>query len=524
MQPRSLVLLFTLHLALAAGGCDEGEVEPAAGSVPGLVVVVSVDQLMPEQLERYDAAWEGGFRRLLDGGQVFTDAVHDHAITYTSPGHASLVTGVVPARHGIVANSWQERRDGEWESVPSVSDPRTEVVGGGGEGRSPHRLLADALPDWIAAAHPDARVVSLSGKHTAAVLLAGRAPGHVYWFSPGERAFVTSDHYRAELPAWVTSVNRQLAAPLAEAERCWESGVPAELHDLSRRDTVAYEADGLSAHFPHCADDPRFRHEGHFMSRTPFLDRATLELAREAVDALEPGRRGVPDYLAVGLSTTDRVGHDFGPWSREQLDNLIRADRELGEFLEFLDRELGPDGYLLALSSDHGVLPLPEYLGELGEPGRRLTSELRDELERAAEGLEDGGAEARRRLAEGLEEVEWVEQAMPLELLASEAPADSFVTLYRNSFHPERLTSTMARYGVEVRLSEGTLVRASGTTHGEPYLHDRRVPLILYGREIPAGARDEAVRTVDLAPTLAALLGVEAPGGVDGEDLGTAVP
>lgn len=524
----ALVALAAVALALSTATCALA----AQPGSPDLVVVIAVDQLMPDHLERYDAAFEGGLRTLLDEGFTFRDAVHDHAITYTSPGHASIATGVVPARHGIVGNSWREWRDGDWVNVSSVADPATRLVGGSGSGSSPMNLLVNGLPDWILQAHPESRVVSLSGKNTTAVLLAGRARGDVYWFSLASEGFVTSTYYGDALPDWVERANREGARDLGDG-RCWESDLAPEVAALSRRDTVAYELDGVHTHFPHCVDDSRFRSRAHFVSRTPYLDTWTLALAREAVDALELGRRGPPDYLALGLSSTDRVGHDYGPWSREQLANLVGLDRELGAFFQFLDERVGRDRYVVVLTSDHGVLPLPEYLEELGEFGVRLPAGVGPAFRQAADevglapprgGGAPGGegseaAQVRERLARALEELEWVAGAMPLELLAGEAPADSFVVLYRNSFHPRRLTTNMARYGVEVRPHEGVLSGSTGTTHGQPYLHDRRVPLVVSGGGIGAGRSDEPARTVDIAPTLARILGIEVPEDLDGRTL-----
>lgn len=538
--------------------------EPVDSEPPSLVVLVAVDQLMPDHLERYGEVFQGGLRTLMDEGLVFSDAVHDHGITYTSPGHASLATGVVPSRHGIISNSWREWRDGEWVSVSSVADPNTRTVGGGGGGSSPRNVLTDGLPDWILEADPESRVVSVSGKSTASVLMAARARGHVYWFSTGAPGFVTSTFYRTELPEWVVQVNEEVVPHLVPTG-CWEADLSPEAAALSRPDTVPYEADGVQVHFPHCVDDAVYRNHAHFVSRTPFLDDATFALARAAVEALglggaqagEPGGeqagesggeqagesasdasgRRAPDYLAVALSATDRVGHEFGPWSREQLQNLVHLDRELGAFLDFLDETVGRDRYVLALSSDHGVLPLPEYLVEQGEYGVRLGGELSAAIRAAAEEAgvgpppgprvdegvgEASGAEAaelRERAARAMEEVEWVEAAMPLELLAGDMPADSFVDLYRRSFHPDRITTNVSRYGVEVRPREGVMVRSTGTTHGVPYLHDRRVPLIFFGAGIEAGVSATPARTVDVAPTLARIGGVPAPDGLDGRDL-----
>lgn len=505
-------------------GCQEEE--PANR----LAVVLVVDQLTPDLLERYDSAFEGGFRRLLDAGVYFPNAIHDHAVTYTSPGHASLSTGVHPARHGVVSNSWREQMQGEWGGVSSVEDPEARTVGGSGGGNSPHRLVVDGLPDWLLEQSPESRVVSVSGKSTAAVLMAARARGHVYWYSTGAGGFVTSDHYRSQLPAWVEEVNAR-SATLLPADQCWRAELLPGVAALSRPDTVPYEFDGVHTFLPHCVGDEPYDRLPQLVAQSPFLDVLTLELARQAVRSLDLGGRGVPDYLSVALSSTDRVGHRYGPYGREQLENLIQLDGELDAFLAFLDETLGEEGYMVVLASDHGVLPMPEYLQEQGLPGRRVSGSGAALREVAADalGIESDFAEGellqllgpdeRERLARAMEELDWVEEAYTLEELAGDAPGSErgeFLELYRRSYHPGRLSSRLSLYGVELRLSEGILTGGSQTTHGAPYVHDRGVPLLLVGTGISSGVRQEVVRTVDVAPTLAALMGIEVPVEIDG--------
>ncbi len=508
-------------LVLAVAACS-----PSAEEAPNLAVLIAVDQLIPEHLEAYAPAYEGGFARLLAEGHTFEDAVHAHASTFTGPGHATLATGVVPARHGIVANSWREWDGEEWAGVSAGSDPSTSRVGRGGSGTSPHHLLVDGFGDWLLAAHPEGRVVSLSGKSGAAAFLGGRNRGHVWWFDTAVGGFITSDYHRDAMPPWVERVNEGLVQRVV-GDGCWRDELPDEIAALSRRDEVSWEADGTHTAFPHCATDAPYSSEAHFVSRTPALDAAILEMARAAVRELELGRRGVPDYLALALSATDRIGHEFGPFSREQLVNLVQLDRELGAFLDFLDEEVGAGNWTLALSSDHGVIPMPEHLEETGEFGLRVRGGMGGPMRTAAEGLPPTGAElegpevaaARRAIAEALAEVEWIERGITLEELAGEDEADSILALYRASFHQERLGARVADFGVEGLPQEGVLVRNSGTTHGQPWLYDRRVPIVFLGARVPAGETRDPARTVDVAPTLAHILGIPVPEGLDGSVL-----
>jgi predicted AlkP superfamily pyrophosphatase or phosphodiesterase len=218
------------------------------------------------------------------------------------------------------------------------------------------------------------------------------------------------------------------------------------------------------------------------------------------------------------------VGHGFGPRSLEQLDNLVRLDEELGRFLDFLDEEVGEGRYVVALTSDHGSLMLPEARAELGLPGGRLT---RDSVAALQTVVNQAAAEATLPaeradlLARVVMETSWVARAWSHATLTSgEELADSFAVLEQNSLYAGRMSGLLSRAGVQMQLTEGTVtwVVPLGTTHGSPYLYDRRVPWILYGPGIPPGTRTDRVGATDVAPTLAGMLGVTTPEDLDGTD------
>jgi predicted AlkP superfamily pyrophosphatase or phosphodiesterase len=255
---------------------------------------------------------------------------------------------------------------------------------------------------------------------------------------------------------------------------------------------------------------------------TPKLDRATVALAEEAISALQLGARGHVDYLALGLSQLDRVGHFFGPLSLEQFDALLRVDQLLGEFLDYLDEQVGKDRYVLALTSDHGVVQLPEFRQELGLTGRYVTGSTIQEAYRVARAAtaESSGREAdRAEVIRRLEMQDYIADVMTIEQLAGPVSADSFVALYQRSYFPGRVPGFLAREGLIVRMTEGVHTDPEPTTHGSPYLYDRHVPLIFVGRGIKPGFNDARVRSVDVAPTLARLAGIPTPEDLDGRPL-----
>ncbi len=518
--PAVSVLLFTLLAACGGRAQDQR---------PRLVVLVAVDQLRADMLDTYDSLFTGGLRRLRDTGYRFTNAVQDHAITHTAAGHAALATGVYPSRNGIVVNSWAERRGDGWRGVYAVEDSLSRIIGlPAAAGRSPANLLREGLPDWMVAADSATQVVSVSRKDRSAITLAGKTRGHVYWLAPAEGRFVTSAYYADNYPGWVERFNRDVM-PTFYQDSVWTSTVP-ESARATTPDTAAWEGDGVHTYFPHRFSDESAGttavDKNLWISGTPFVDAATLAFARTAVQELGLGQDRSPDYLAVALSQTDIVGHGFGPESREQLDNLLRLDRELDDFLSFLDETVGEGRWVLGLSADHGVLSTPEYLAARGESARRVyRDDLLPVIEQARAAVEGGstsgnGEDAQLRAARILETSPLIEDAIPYSEIAAGPPADSFVTLYRKSYHEGRVTAPLLQYGIlsEIRLPYGMLLSSSatGTSHGSPYWYDRHVPFVLTGAGIEPGASEAPARTIDMAPTLAALLGIRIPADLDG--------
>jgi predicted AlkP superfamily pyrophosphatase or phosphodiesterase len=530
---------FAAALALLAA---PAAAEPPAA--PRLVLLLAVDQLRPE---RVSSELPGGLGLLAREGRVFTDAALDHAMTETCPGHATMLTGSHPARAGIPANEFFDPESGA--EVYCAFDPSPAAREIGGEsGLSPDALRVTALGDWLKTARPESRVFAVSGKDRGAIMLGGARPDGAYWYRSGAPPrFTTSRYYRDALPDWVERFNG--ADPprdgfLAALPERWEHAAPTR---PLAPDDFAGEATRYSRTSPHPLRDPDLARFGEQLFLTPFLDEVTLDFARRLVEAEDLGGDAAPDLLGVSLSATDSVGHLYGPASHEADDALRRLDAALARFLGELETRTG-GALVVALTADHGVLPLPEWLASAGqatcpEPsGRAGIRSIGLGLLRTmwwqlgprlawpsawvrfanSQGLVDRSLAARQGVP--------VERAVALAKQSLErSPAIAHVwseaeiasaegalaELYRHSFVPGRSGDFV------VQPAEGCLVSSydSGTSHGSPYDYDRRVPIVLRGPGIEAGPVPGPAATVDLAPTLAARLGIGVPPGLDGRAL-----
>jgi predicted AlkP superfamily pyrophosphatase or phosphodiesterase len=514
---------------------------------PKLVVLITVDQLRADLLDRYDKLFTGGFRRLRDRGMRFTNTTVDHAITISHPGHVTLATGVVPSRHGIVDAAFFEGLPGHRHLVDSLQDPSESIVGEPGQkGVSPRKILSPTISEWILAADPQSRCVALGSGQYSSLLHAGHARPDVYWYSIQAGRYVTSSFYRKDYPDWVDRFNREQLPKLKEASNPWELRVPEEGRELAFPDEMLYEADKVHITFPHRLEDldpegkladPEVRRKSlaWWIATTPTLDAATLALARESVTALSLGQRQSMDYLSIVVSQVDDIGHFYGPFSLEQLDNLLRLDQELEELFKFLDAKVGQERILVALSADHGVPNVPEQDRERGRQARRLkVEEVEAALEAARKAASSSALtpeEIGIRVAGVLNRFDFVADAMtPGPLLDPGPTCDPFTALYRNSYRADRVPrfplfslahegEGAGEYGIAVRLTRGTMIDLDPAVHGSPYEVDRQVPLVFMGPGVPRGLSDQRAHTTDLAPTLARLAGIQAPADLDGHPL-----
>ncbi len=523
-----------LFAALLLATCAPAPAPPPAPppeGTPRLVLFLVIDQGRHDTFERFRPLLTSGLARLLDESVSFTRAFHEHAATNTAPGHATLATGVHPARHGIVDNWWLDRASGE-------------MVAAVGEDLSPARLAASSLGDWLKAAYPPSRVLAAGGKDRGAILTAGRDADAAYWADEDEDGrFVTSDYYRADEPPWLADYHRRLY-PDRYFARNWEP-LPEVVAHAAEYGLEPLDRGLIEDRFPHriggVSPVPDQGFYSRFLHRTPFGDAYLADFARALIEGEELGADAYPDFLGLAFSAMDKIGHNYGPDSPEILDTLLRLDRAIGELLDFVDRRIGLEHTLVSLSSDHGVTPVPEVLAARGLAARRLGAgevpcfqqahaALQERFgegkwfrrgfyldRRAARGagIEPAEIEAEtRRLIEGCPGV--VRVWTGSELGDGDGGGDDPIRrLYANSFHPDRGPDLF------VQLEPHVLRPISGaTTHGTVYPYDRHVPWLLRLPSGRAATVDEPVATVDVAPTLAALLGLTPPAGLDGVDRG----
>lgn len=557
MRPRPLRL--ALAAALVMSCVRESTAPPPAAEVtrPRLAIVLVVDQMRADYLTRYADLYTGGLARFRREGAWFTEGHVQHALTYTAPGHASVATGSHPSHHGIVANDWYDRSDGAM--VYAAEDPQAKPSLASGEaalpGRSPRQLLRLGLGDWLKAQEPGARVFSVALKDRAAVLMGAQRPDRAYWYSPEVAGYVSSSWYAdgAPPPAWVAGFNAS-GAVMQRFARGWTRLRDFSAYLRSGPDRVDAEADGQHTEFPHLFDDGTPASAAAFAKDllvTPFGDELTLGFARGLIEAEQLGADDVPDLLMISCSSADYIGHAYGPFSHEVEDYYLRLDGWLGEFLGYLDEHVGKDSYVLALTADHGALPLPEEarlrgyhsarrvpeavyhqqaraavmvaLGELKLPEAALQHIGEDGVWLDAAVAEAAGvapADLRTAAARALRGLDFVADSFTADELAG--PTDQkrpFMTRYQRSFQAARSPDVVLRY------KQWNLVdaRERGTSHGSPYAYDTHVPVLFFGAGVQAGQHAQPAGTVDVAPTLAALLRVTTPGDLDGRSLASTI-
>lgn len=494
-------------------GLTGASLASAYNAQPKLVVVIVIDQFRGDYLQRGDPQFTGGFRTLLDRGAFFANCNYDYANTETAPGHATLFTGAYSDGHGIFANEWWDQDQGQF--VTAVFDDTTQLVGVAGKqpGASPHNLLADTLGDELKmATQGQARVYAISLKDRAAVLPGGFSANGAFWIEPGSGDFITSSFYMQQLPAWVQQFNQS-----GNANRYWNQEWKDGKGNVLQRTTRQANSKFYDV-----------------IGGTPFANDYEFDFARELIAQEKLGQGPSTDLLAISLSANDILGHRVGPNSPQIRAMALALDREIGEFLAYLGKQIGLANVWVALSADHGIAPVPDYAQKFRVPAERLeapafTAKLNvaisNRLKRPAsefvhasdydithlfldseafDALKIKEADAERMVGEALRPMHITRYFTRTQLQNGEVAPDALGRRYLHSY------SSHGGWWILARPAPFVLAGA-GTSHGSSYAYDRHVPLILYGLPFAPGVYREASEPVDMVPTLASLLGIEAP-------------
>jgi arylsulfatase A-like enzyme len=508
---------------------------------PKLVVLLVVDQMRADYVDKFRLAWTGGLKRLVDEGAWFRNAAYPYAATETCVGHATISTGALPTTHGMISNEWWDR--GLGKSVTCTADPNVKNVGYAGAtvigGDSAVKMLLPAFADELKFQWGGgSRVVTFSLKARASITMGGRTADAVTWFDPSVGAWTTSTAF----PAAPFVEEYAKAHPVSgDYGKTWAPLLPSSSYLYAQAAIGAVPPADYSRTFPHPlrgkADstkaDPLFYSQ---WQASPYADTYLAELAKTAVDKLALGKHEVTDFLAVSFSSVDYVGHAFGPRSWEIQDILARLDRDLGALFAHLDGAVGKGNYVVAFSADHGVVPIPDDLVKSGrEAGWLNLAGVQAHIETALEpfhfpkpiiseisatdvyfapGVYDKLKSDPAALDAVLKAIEAVPGVFTVyrgeELEDSPATRSPLRTAQANSFFPARsgdLLLVPKPYWPWDSSAPGA-IRTYGTTHGSPYAYDQRVPVLFMGYGIQPGEYFESATPADIAPTLAALCGV----------------
>ncbi len=522
---RNTCLVLLLGIMLCFAGCTFQDKSLEQATPPKLVVFISIDQWHQDLLERYKDHYTGGFKAIWQQSRFYRNAFHDHAATLTGPGHSVLLTGAFPNKTGITGNYFY---DHESQQVTyCVADPEQHVIGVDGvlEGRSgvsPVNLLTPTVGDLLKARYPQSKVYSVSGKDRSGILMAGRKADGVFWYDKSIGQLVTSSFYAQKLPGFIQNFNQQ--HPIQQyAPDTWRRLKPASFYDrLARKDLFDGERLIDNKNFPYRLKSGADTRSFHSMvSRTPFADRYILEASQYIINSQQLGQDETPDLISIGLSATDYIGHTWGPYSQEALDHMLRLDRYLGDFFDSIKQQFGDD-VVIALSADHGVQPLPEYLVQQGRDSKRIPKQrVIDDVMAIADKLQqefghdkplielkaghyflfnDGvSMKQRRRLAKEIEQLDYIQQVVLADALSQSED--------NNSRYVQRVFYKPRAQDMYLLFKPYYLVnRSLGTTHGSVHQYDQQVPIAFIGKSFQPTLVEDKVSTTDIAPTLAKAL------------------
>lgn len=523
MRSVKTVSALLLVLLVNPGPALAGPQRRTPANPPKLVVLLVVDEMRADYVDQFGRNWKKGLRRLFHSGSRFTQAAYPYWNTVTCPGHSTIGTGTFPATHGMILNAWWDRAAGK--QVNCTDDAGVSTVTSTGTrpaGQSPKNLRAATLADEMRAQlGPTTRVVTLSLKARSAIGLAGHGGDAAVWFSGN--SWTTSTFYGEKLPEFVQRYEREHSVE-ASFGKPWTKLLRESAYQYSDDAAGEIPPSGGTRTFPHAISTVTD------WINSPFPDVALGELAEGAVNELHLGQGQGTDFLGVSFSALDEVGHDYGLRSHEVQDVLARLDVTIGKLLDFLDRAVGRKNYVVALTADHGVAPIPEQARAEGKDAGRITTNDFAGVGKVLESYFGPGQhiqrilytemylapgiyaklkanpEAMRRVKEEILKVPGVWRVYQAEELEGrKADRDPATRAAALSYFPERSGDLI------ILSKQHWLMSTAATTHGTGHPYDVRVPVILMGSMFRPGKYRSAATPADIALTLANIVGIEMP-------------
>ncbi|CAH0312344.1 MULTISPECIES: alkaline phosphatase PafA [unclassified Pedobacter] len=512
---------------------------PTEVARPKLVVGLVVDQMRWDYLYRYYNRYtNGGFKRLINEGFSVENTFIPYTPTYTACGHTCIYTGSVPAVHGIIGNDWYDPETKK--NVYCTEDSSVSTVGStpSSEGNmSPKNMLTTTITDELRlATNFRGKVIGISLKDRGSILPAGHAANAAYWYQGSTGNWITSTYYMKEVPTWIADYNKLKLANKFYAKN-WETLYPMNTYVNSTADEKAYE--GKSSTFPHQLTqniDKNF----DVIRSTPYGNTITLDLAKLAILSEDLGQDNITDFLAVSCSSTDYVGHAYGPNSVEAEDTYLRLDKDFEAFFNYLDKKVGKGNYTVFLTADHGAAHVPGFMQENKMPSgvvsdrdiaNKLNAYLNDKFKVNNVVLKSQNNQIifdhdktdkgdvsfdviKSASVEFLKRLDGFQNAVDIAKISQSTLQEIQKMMITNGYNARR--SGDIYYVLQPNWFNGG---STGTTHGNWNPYDSHIPLVFMGWGIKAGASNKTHYMTDIAPTLAALLHIQMPNGTVGEPI-----
>jgi predicted AlkP superfamily pyrophosphatase or phosphodiesterase len=535
--------LFLLMLSLT------GQFTAQRNDSPKLIVGIVVDQMCYEYLYRYEAKFcESGFKTFIDRGTNCRNTLYNYVPTFTGPGHASIYTGAVPSDHGIVGNEWFDRQSGM--VINCVDDNAVKPVGTDSQDGlcSPLNLKTYTITDQLKLTYPNAKVISMSIKDRGAILPGGHLSDGTYWYDYATGKFVTSSFFESALPSWVDELNSEGQVDHYMSQT-WNTLLDIGAYGESGPDNSPYEViypGKTSPTFPY--DLKQMSAVGkkyQLFTSTPFANTLLTELAIRSIDPESLGKDLQTDFLCVSYSTPDIAGHAFGPYSVELEDIYIRLDLELGRLLKTLEEKVGKDQFVVFLTADHAVVPVPQYLTDKKLPGGYLylnehLSALEMDVQKrfntdlvVAEENQNIYLDHKRIDSLNIDREEvaefvsghiktWpgVKASYTYAQLEIPGADDAWRDMIRKGYHPAESGDVIfiLEPGYLLKTAE-TSSSHKGTSHGSAFNYDTHVPLLWYGKGIPKKEIIRPIVITDISATLTHMLYLQRSGAMTGEPI-----